>query len=128
MAELTYIQPQRWSHFKYFNDYGTDGAETSSVSPSGGIWAFKDIRVHLSVAHASIEDLTVYVSAAAGSAYNIYLVSQAMSDLKDYVFIPDTGDEHGLIMQSDDQLVVNLSLVSATNIIGINVNGWAVLG
>lgn len=128
MASIGYIQPQRWSHFKYFNSYGADGAETSSVATDGGIWALKDVRVHLSVVHASVEYLVVRVSAADGSAYNVRFVSQAMSDVSDYLYIPDDAGTYGLILQSDDQLVITLSLASATNVIGININGWAVLG
>jgi len=119
-----YYQPERWTEFHFFASGGADGAISESVNP-GVRWKLKEIRVRLSVAFASVEDLTVRISATQGSAYNHFLKSEAMNGIKQKWY---TYDSDGLTFQSDDQMVIALSLVSGQNIIGIEVLGWAVLG
>ena len=127
-ADKDFLQNQRWHEFSFFATGGADGLITESVVPGTDFadvaWKLKSIRVHLSVAFASVEDLTVRLSAANGSAYDLMLLSQAMNGISDLLWQLDIPETFG----SADDLVINLSLVSATNIIGITVNGWAAIG
>ena len=127
-ANKEFIQNQRWHEFSFFVTGGADGVITDSLAPGTDFkavpWRLKGIRVHCSVAFASVEDLTLRISAANGSAYNLMLLSQAMNGISDLLWQMDTAEIFG----SNDDLVVNLSLVSATNIIGIVINGWAAIG
>ena len=119
----TYLQPQRWSEFAFFVSGGADGAIVESVAP-GVPFRLGELGVHCSVAFASVEDLTVRLSAVQGSAHNMMFVSYAINGSTDVLlqYFPE------IIFQSDDQLRIALSLASGVNVIGITVKGWAVLG
>lgn len=119
----TYLQNQRWTQFSFFVDGGTDGAVTESLAP-GKPFRLTEIRMHLSVAFAEIEDFVLRLSAAQGSAHNATLISQALSDLTDFTWQPSIPME----FLSDDQLVMGWSQASGANIVGLNVQGWAVYG
>jgi len=122
-----YVQPQRWDEFMFFATVGEDGSVSETVAP-GVIWKLKELRVHLSVAFASVEDLVFRISADAGqgSAFNFKFLSQAMNGVIDYQYIPAVSD--GMIFQSADLGVITMSGASANNVIGIVVIGWAVRG
>lgn len=119
-----YQENPRWTHFSFFASGGTDGAVTESLNPTGKQFILHEIRLHFSVIFASVEDLVVRLSAAKGSAHNVTLISQALSDLYDYVWINSTG----MHFLSDDQLVFSWSQASGVNIGGLNVQGWGVWG
>jgi hypothetical protein len=76
------------------------------------------------VIFASTEDFVVRLSAIKGSAHNVVLISQAISDVYDYVW----QDSFGMLFLSDDQIVLGWSQASGVNIGGLNVQGWAVFG
>lgn len=118
-----YLQPQRWTEFSFFATGGEDGAISESVAP-GVPWRLHEIRLHCSVAFASVEDLIYRLSATQGSAYNMTFNSYAMSGSTDIWFLYSNP----LLFQSDDALVITLSLASGTNVVGITAVGWAVLG
>lgn len=118
-----YQQPQRWTHFSFFDSGGADGVISESLAITD-LFKLTEIRIHCSVAFASIEDFTLRLSSVKGSAHNIMLISQAMSGIIDFLWTPDT-EMHFL---SDDQLVFTISLVSGVNVIGLNVHGWAAQG
>jgi hypothetical protein len=123
-TEVEY-QPQRYFNFTYFVATGANGVITESVAP-GVKFKVDEIRVHCSSAFASAEDFTVGLVATQGSEHNITLLSQAMNGVLDVLWIADKAN--ALPFLSDDTLSINLSLVSATNVVGINVIGWAVRG
>ena len=115
--------------FSFYKTFGADGVMEESITGggSGEIEGFilKSIRIHCSVAFASVEDFIVKLSdGIQGSSFNQTFISQAMNGITDYEYYPTdsmrfiSGDELGFVM----------SLVSGTNIIGLNVQGWAVKG
>ena len=118
-----YIQNQRWHDLSFFATVGADGAISESVAP-GKVFKIHEVRVHTSIAIASVGDLVLRLSAAQGSAYNMTFLSQAMLGLKDvwYLF------SNPLIFLSDDQFVITMSMKSAANVMGINVCGWSANG
>jgi len=118
-----YIQPQLWDHFSFFKTTGLDGTLSETVAPEKK-FKLAEIRAHFSVAFVSVEYLKAYISAAKGSEYNTVLLSYLVSGSTD-IFIHYSDP---LLFLSDDHLVFELSLVSGTNVIGLNVVGWAVQG
>jgi hypothetical protein len=118
---VEYTQPQRWDHFSFYTSGGVDGNISESVAPNY-LFRFDEIRVHLSVAFASVANFTVRLSSIKGSAYNLMLISQAMLSVKDLVWQADQA----MYFNSDDQLIIELPMTSGTNTVGIDVQGWAV--
>lgn len=119
-----YQENPRWTHFSFYASGGTNGAVSESLSPAGGPFRLHEIRLHFSVIFASTEDFVVRLSAVKGSAHNVVLISQAISDVYDYVW----QDSFGMLFLSDDQLVLGWSQASGVNIGGLNIQGWAVFG
>jgi len=122
MSTTVYRENQRWQEFSFFTSGGADGVITDTIA-LGRPFLITDIRAHCSVAFASVEDLTVRISAYQGSAYNVAMISQAMNTVQDLFYQPSIS----LTFLSDDHVIINLSLVSGANIVGINVNGWAAI-
>jgi len=120
-----FVQPQLWTEFSFFAFGGEDGVVNESVAP-GVIWKFKELRVHLSVIFASVEDLTLTIDAIQGTAYDTLFLSTAMQNVYDLHYFPPLSE--GMLMLSDDVIVFNLSMASGVNIVGVNVLGWAVKG
>lgn len=86
-----------------------------------GPFLIGEIRAHFSVAFASVRDFIVSLSCAEGSAHNVTWLSQAMNGVQDLV----VHYSEPLLFGSGDTL--NLSFFqSTTNILGLNVIGWAV--
>jgi len=86
-----------------------------------GPFMLGEVRVRVSAAFASVRDLICDLSCVEGSAHNVTLFSQAMLGVKDLVIHYSEPLQFG----SGDTL--NFSFFqSTTNIVGINVNGWAV--
>lgn len=120
---IEYKGPENFTYFEFYTSGGTDGAFKDSFAP-GKVFRIGEVRLHLSVKHASVEDFAIWLSAARGSAYNQVFISQAFSDVKDYLWQPTRPLE----FNSDDQLIFSLFLASGTNIYGLSVKGWSVLG
>ena len=125
------LDNQLTNNFMFFVSGGADGVINESITGGdvGEVEPFwiKEIRVHFSVAFASVEALVLKLSDAfQGSAFNQKFLSVPMSGVTDYHWIPDTFDGKGLMFDNGDELGVTLSMASGTNIVGITVVGWAV--
>ena len=81
------------------------------------------VRLHLSTAHVSVVDFIVTTSHASNSYYNETIISQAMNGVGDVEYRPDTTRKFSY----QDGLVFSM-LMSAANVYGIEVSGWAVTG
>jgi hypothetical protein len=117
-------QPALWSHFSFYASGGTNGAVTESLNPTGKQFRFNELRLHFSVAFASVEDLVVRISATKGSAHNVILLSRALLGLTDILL--QLSNAYDLL--SDDQVVIGWSQASGVNIGGLNVLGWGIWG
>jgi hypothetical protein len=125
------LDNQLWNQFAFFSSGGTDGGLSETIIGGDASetehFYIKEVRLHLSVAFVSVEDFIIKLSEAIqGSAYNLILRSQAMLTVKDYQWIPDTGEEKGLLFVSGDTLDIFMSMKSATNVWGLTVLGWAI--
>lgn len=123
------LDNQRWWHFSFFHSNGANGKISESVIPGTDFaakpWELAELRLVFSVAFVSVEYLKVYLSAVKGSAYNFVLISQNMSGSTDYRFNPTNSIPMRFL--SDDHLVLELSTISGTNVIGMEVQGWAAI-
>jgi len=117
------ILPQRWHLFEYYQSFGADGTISDGFCPAK-TWRLQEIRIHLSVAFASAEYLIMQLSCGLGSAYNLKFYSTNLSGSTD-VFIHYSDP---LLFMSGDQLVFELSMGSATNVIGFQFGTWAARG
>jgi len=116
---------QNKQHFEFYETGGVDGLRTASLSLTDSMpFYLEDVRLHLSVVHASVEDLAIRLSAINGSAFNQIFISQAMLNVKDYMWQPDRP----ILFNSGDHLVFSLFIKSAANIYGLSVRGWSVRG
>jgi len=124
-----YTMPQRWKHFDFYDSFANVAVSTASglsVTLNHSVqWKLAEIRMHCSVAIASIADLIIWVSSAKGSAYNTKLVSQALLGVQD-MFVHYSEP---LIFESGDHLrFAGNASASTSNVIGIQCIGWAVTG
>ena len=125
------LDNQLTNNFMFFVSGGADGIINENITGGdlGEVEHFwiKEIRVHFSTAFASVEALVLKLSdAIIGSAFNQTFLSAAMLGATDYQWIPDTGDNKGLMFNSGDKLGLTLSMKSGINTAGITVIGWAV--
>jgi hypothetical protein len=118
-----YDPPQRWTHMSLFYSSGADGKISETHSPTT-LFKLSEFRVHFSVAFASVEYFTLKHTSIQGAAYNMTLYSANPSGSTD-IFVHYSDP---LLFLSGDTLTAELSTVSGTNVIGINLIGWAVLG
>lgn len=103
--------------------FGADGTISESVNPEAP-WKLATIRLHCSVAFASVEYLLIRMSSGLGSAYNTKIYSANFSGTEDLMI----HFSEPLAFLSDDQLNIELSMVSGTNVVGIQVDTWAARG
>ncbi len=114
------ILSRQWVDFAFFSQ-ATNGALNLSISP-GKVWKLREVRIHISVAFASVQDFTLKVSAVKGSAYNTTLISQAMNTVQDLFILYSTP----IVFLSNDCLNVSM-FASMTAVRGFTVLGqWAV--
>lgn len=118
-----YVGNLRYHDEIYYGFYGEDGTISDSLNP-GVPYKLRSIRIHLSVAFVSVEYLVMQLSAGLGSAYNTVLYSQNLSGSTD-IFIHYSDP---LLFLSDDQVNIELSMNSGTNIIGFQFETWAARG
>lgn len=118
-----YIMPQRWKQFDFYTTDASLGNISESVQQST-TWMLGEIRMHMSIANISANDLVVRLSSVKGSAYNIKLLSDPILNSED-VF---KHYSNPLLFGSDDQLVITTSTASSANVYGLQVIGWAVTG
>jgi hypothetical protein len=117
------LDNERFRPEQYYAFYGVNGAIADSFNP-GRVWKLQEIRAHLSVPFVSAEVLLVRVSSVLGSQYNVVLHSANLSNTQD-LFLHYSEP---LLFLSGDQLVFELSMVSGTNVIGLQFNTWAARG
>jgi len=112
------------SRMKYFAYY-TDGDEPLIESINfGKSVEIEEVRLHLSVAMASVEDLIIQLSSILGSAHNILFLSYSMFNHTDLVY--QFHKTHKMLY--GDVLSVYLSFKSQTNWYGLSILGWEVTG
>ena len=114
--------PHRWQYFSFFKTFTLNQTLSESIDIEGP-WLLEEIRVHCSVAIASVKYLQAVVSAANGSAYNTILISQDMNTVQD-IFLHYSNP---VLFMSGDQLNVRCSMISTANYVGVQVTGWAVI-
>jgi len=116
----TYIPYQRQQRF--FQFFATGATHLNESLDLSKPFEICDIRLHLSVAHPSIEYLKARLSAIAGSAYNVMLVSTLASGTTDIFWQPSTPLVFGL----SDQIL--FSMMNSTGVVwGLCVTGWHIL-
>jgi len=108
---------QRWFEFHYFKSGNANGFENESIN-IGKRFKLTQVRLHLDSTFVSTEDLVVYVSSTDGSQHNIKILSQPMSDIQDFIVIYSDA----IIQRSDDQMVFEFSMVSATHLWGLHLS------
>lgn len=127
MSLYQYTQPQRWDVFRYWAEGGTNGWETQSIRPEDYIIKIKEFRLHFTpsnLSFTSVEDLVIYISSASGSAYNILLLSLALSGITDFIGYYNSD----MWIGSQDQIIAIASMKSAVWTWGFEAIGWAVRG
>lgn len=76
------------------------GSETVKVALAPGFtFELLEIDLHLGVAGANVEDLTLTLDSAFGAAYDAVLITKAMNTVQDYVYLP--GDDRRYFHQND---------------------------
>ncbi|MCK5606781.1 hypothetical protein KAR91_33070 [Candidatus Pacearchaeota archaeon] len=113
---------KRWEEFHFFFQGLANGWEEQSLTVGKRV-KLTQLRVHFDSTFVSTEDLIVYVSSIRGSAYNIKILSQTLSDVQDLVVIY-TSD--AIEVLSDDHIVFAASMKSNIHLYGLEVLGWAV--
>lgn len=117
-----YLENSIYQTFSFYKTVAAGAALSESID-IGRKWKLQEIRIHFSVAFASVEDFVAYISAAKGSAHNFTILSYAANgstDISIYYSAPRQ-------FLSDDELVMTFSN-SGSNVVGLNVQGWAVQG
>lgn len=114
-----YLPYSRMKYFRFFAD-GLNASLDEDFTPTFA-YEIKSVSLHLSVAHVSVVDFIVRMSAAQGSAYNLKLISQAMSDVQDFIWVPDSTQ----IFNVGNHLNFSMTM-SSNNRYGLIVEGWAV--
>lgn len=88
---------------------GVDVREYVTATGSGALaesttyaqaFELEEVRIHVGVAAASAENLTVTIDAAAGAAYDTLIKTVAMAGVTDYVWIPDKKS----LLKAGDQI------------------------
>jgi len=123
------LDNQLYNFFSFFSNNDTGGADGSVKEViTGGdageteFFKIKEVRIHLSSPCASVEDFILHLTSIKGSEYDQTFLSQAMSDLTDFLWQPSQP----LTFMSGDTFSVYMSLDSGSNSIAINAHGWAI--
>lgn len=114
----------KYCYFTYYTTSGgTDTAETMTEAVAPAVPFYIDeVRLHLSVVHASVVDYIISLSSELGSAYNTLFLSQAMNGEKDVIWQPERPKR----FRAGDQLSVNM-IMSGSNYYGITISGWTIV-
>ncbi len=86
----------------YIRD-STAGALSVSYTKTSGGKRIEEIRIHLSAAATTSENLVIYIDSGVGAAYDIVLLTQDMSGIQDLIYVPDTPQ---LLVHSEDKLMI----------------------
>ncbi len=122
-----YYQYMRWDQFNF---YEASVALNSTVPLNTEIgfsvlWKFEQLRLHFSTAVISDLTLTVRLSSIRNSSLNARLLSQQLSNAQDLIL---DYTSNALLFNSGEALIITTSTLSVTNLVGIEVIGWAVRG
>ncbi len=119
---LTSKLPGRQHRF-YFYETGPGVSDVvQSINP-GRDFTLEDVRIALSISHASVADVACRLSSVLGSAYNVTFFSYAIQGYSNYFWQPSQT----LYCLSGDQIIISLPILSAANVWGFYVSGWAVV-
>jgi len=113
-----------YSRMRYFNYYTTGNMPLIENISFDTPFELDEIRLHLSVAFASVDDFIVKLSSILGSAYDILLLSYSMNTHTDLLYQPNRSYK----FIYGDILSIQLSFKSGVNYYGLNVLGWEVAG
>lgn len=115
----TYLPFTRYKYFLYY----ADGLNTNLEENLTPAFAFEihNVKLHLSVVHASIVDFIIRLSSHQNSAHNVTLLSVAMSDLDNYIWEPSVP----YVFHSADTINFSMDCANA-NRFGLTVCGWAI--
>lgn len=120
MALTLVTQPV--SRMNYFIYYGTGNSDMSESLAPGKAFELDSVKLHLSVAEASVVDFIMQLSAALGSEHNTTYLSQAMEGLTNVYWLV----ERPIIFLYGDTIDFTLSMVTGTNLWGLQIQGWAI--
>lgn len=119
-----YIQNKLWDEFQFFNWNST---VMSQIIAPERLFRLGTIRVHLSTAFASVEDLVIRLSSIKGSRYNAILLSQPMFGVRDLIWMAASAE---MLFLSGDQVICTMSTALsgavAVNAWGLTAIGWQV--
>ena len=113
--------PQLWDSFDFYLSGGDDGSMDETMKLNR-IFKLTEVRVVMATKHLSVEDFVIWLSSGRGAAFSQILISQAFSDVKDYLWMP----EEGIMFNSSDNLHFSLFIKSTTNTWALTAKGWAV--
>lgn len=114
------------SKYEFFTYYATGvGDDMDQDLVLSTATQLHEIRIHLSSGHASVEDFIALLSTASVSVYNCTLFSKAMNGVVDWVWHPSDGVP--MYFNYGDTLTFSM-IMSAANVFGITVQGWAITG
>ncbi len=116
-----YLPTSKHRYFTFFATAGAAGVTMGEDFAPGFAFRLDKVRLHLSTAHVSIVDFMVWISHHIGSQYNQNLISQAMNGVRDVMYHPDRP----ITYHDTDTLRFSL-ILSAANIYGLEVSGWAI--
>jgi len=120
----SYLPVSRQKHMNYYETVdGPTASNCLSVVFSPGDYEIDKIRVRLSSVHASVVDFTATMIHHKGSYYNRLFLSTAMNGIQDAVFSAFPT----LVMHYGDSIQFSM-VMSAANVAGIEVSGWAITG
>ena len=94
---------------------GSGALAESTTYP--GAFELEEVRIHVGVAAASAENLTVTIDAAAGAAYDTLIKTIAMAGVENYVWAPDktcllkAGDQIDIAWTNTDARTWGLTYV-----------------
>lgn len=115
-SELT--QPvSRMQYFIYYTDGNSDMDE--DLAPEKA-FELDSVKLHLSVANASVVDFIMTLSSILGSAHDCTYLSQAMEGLTNVFWLV----ERPMIFLYGDTINFGLSMVTGTNHWGLQIQGW----
>lgn len=119
---IDYELPGRRHQFFFYATGPGGGSTVVEAVDIGHGFTLEDVRIILSVAHASAIQAACRLSSILGSAYNVTFFSQAMVGLSNYFWQPSQT----LYCLSGDQIIISM-IVSDANVWGLYVSGWAVV-
>lgn len=115
----TYLPVARHKHFSFFAT-GDASAVNEEFNPDFP-FILDTIRLALSSVHASAESFVAITSAAQGSVFNFTMVSAAMVGIDSALYFPSRP----LYFALSDCIQFSM-VMSAANVYGIEVTGWAI--